>query len=381
MFCSKCGASLVDGAEFCQKCGAQIKKREEAEPQPQVYAQPESVVEAPVRSKAPIIIAVCAAVAVVIIVAAIAIPAIMRHKQNVWEEKVENVLNEVKQCRPFDAEDGQERWQTSDTPTYAEVFEYAINPTWEVTDPNTKELKVDGVASYTNEEVHIYFNSESTMPYSIECGEHKFGYGDITTFINDMFDAYMNNEEFVPLTVPKFIGRINGNTYENKYFGIKLTLPQSNNGNWHFLGDEEIKEMGLPTKDDIYDLIHPSFGDYFVDVIAANGKADIGIHMEYISNYIDDFNTYDECLDAVVSGVIENLGETIGYLSCQIDDEYSFVGGVRFKSFLMEFNTEADGHHYTKFYYAIKDDMVFQIQILVLELSDIAKFESMFSPM
>lgn len=42
MFCPKCGASLVDGAEFCQKCGAQIKKPAEvSEPKPaEVYTEP-----------------------------------------------------------------------------------------------------------------------------------------------------------------------------------------------------------------------------------------------------------------------------------------------------------------------------------------------------
>ena len=382
MFCPKCGANLVDGADFCQKCGAQVKKPAEAEPQqqPQAYAQQEYVAAAaPKRSKAPIIIAVCAAVVAVIIIAAVAIPAIMRHKQDVWEEKVENVLNEVKEYRPIDAEKGQERWQTSDTPTYAEVFDYAINSTWEVTDPNAREVEADGVASYTNEEVHIYFRDDLTTPYKIECGNHSFGYGDITTFINDMFDAYMNNDEFVPLTVPKFLGRIKGNTYENKYLGFKLTLPESDDIYWAFLSDEELKEYGLPTKDDIKDLTNLRSGDYFVDAVAGSdqaGVADIGIHTEYLSSYRNDFDNDDKFIDDSILWTIEQSGCS----SYQIDEEESVIGDLRYKTFWLEINADVDDHYYRKYYYAIKDNMLFQIQMNASELSDFAMLESMFSP-
>lgn len=42
MFCPKCGAKLVDGAEFCSKCGVQLNKPSAVtEPKPaEVYTEP-----------------------------------------------------------------------------------------------------------------------------------------------------------------------------------------------------------------------------------------------------------------------------------------------------------------------------------------------------
>ena len=106
MFCPKCGANLIDGAEFCQKCGAQIKKKEEPAPQQApVYSQPTAApaaVVAPNRSKTPIIIAVCAVVVVLIaaIVAVIAISALKGNDSQVssgygWEENENDTSSDL----------------------------------------------------------------------------------------------------------------------------------------------------------------------------------------------------------------------------------------------------------------------------------------------
>lgn len=60
MFCTKCGNKVADGAKFCDKCGNML------EPSAPVRHQPNVGVKKP-SSKAPIVIGVCAAVAVITI--------------------------------------------------------------------------------------------------------------------------------------------------------------------------------------------------------------------------------------------------------------------------------------------------------------------------
>ena len=120
-------------------------------------------------------------------------------------------------------------------------------------------------------------------------------------------------------------------------------------------------------------------GDYFVDAVAGSdraGVADIGIHMEYLSSYRNDFDNDDKFIDDSILWTIEQSGCS----SYQIDEEESVIGDLRYKTFWLEINADVDDHYYRKYYYAIKDNMLFQIQMNASELSDFAMLESMFSP-
>lgn len=381
MFCPKCGASLVDGADFCQKCGAQVKKEEE--PQPQAYAQQEYVAAAaPKRSKAPIIIAVCAAVVVVIIIAAIAIPVISLRNE---ETQIQNIMTNIKDCRPFDGKLGQERWQTSDTPTYAEVFDYTINPTWDVTDPDDKELRVNGWVSYSLEGISLYFRGDSTSPYMIECGEKTFTKSeDITNFLYDMFDAYMTSEDFIPCTYPKFCGKYNdvryaATVYENKYLGFKLTLPPYDSS-WYFMSDDEMKNFGFTTKDSIEDLSRLYPGDYFVDAAAVNSNSSdiITISMEYEGSEKYGY-TDDELIDVAIEGMYNRFDEINGGTSIQVEEELHTIGGMKCKTLLMEIYQDEIGLFYEKYYVTVKDDVLLYIIIGSADLSEFDYLETLFT--
>ncbi len=82
MFCHKCGASLVDGAEFCTKCGTRIKNREETAPQSEpIYSQPAPEAYTAAPDKKPIIIvSVIAAAAVLVLLLAIIGIASTKHE-------------------------------------------------------------------------------------------------------------------------------------------------------------------------------------------------------------------------------------------------------------------------------------------------------------
>ena len=70
MFCAKCGNKLEDGARFCNECGNVVES-----PMP-VMSQPNVSVKKPL-GKAPLVIGICASVAVLTIFAIVVIAKIV----------------------------------------------------------------------------------------------------------------------------------------------------------------------------------------------------------------------------------------------------------------------------------------------------------------
>ena len=388
MFCPKCGANLIDGAEFCQKCGAQLKKKEEPTPEPeQVYVGPMAAA-APKRSKAPIIIAVCVAVVVLIVTVAIAIPAISRHNT---ETKIENILTNTKECRPFDSEISQERWQTLDTPTYGEIFDYALTLLdWKVTDPATGELTVSGKVYYSRQAINIYFNDQSSLPYRIECDKKTFTDSDeIGKFMLDMADAYMSNKDFIPSTFPEFCGRTNGGIaigteYVNNYFGFKITVPKNDNTDWHFEEDSTIEDYGNPSKKSIEDLSHLDYGDAFSDVMASEHYTGNCVLVNFVylrnSNGILDDYTDEEIIREFMGNISANLIEMD---NCNAStDPYKYgrpltIGETDYLTIEIEYNYYDGRFETVRDYFAVKDGILLFISTAAGSGEELDEIEEM----
>ena len=398
MFCPKCGANLIDGAEFCQKCGAQIKKSTEAvQPQEEqaVNTNPAATVEPPKQkgNKTGIIVAIIVAVVVLIVAGAIGIPAIIRHNR---ESRIERLIEEKKSFQPFSSESDLSRWDSSYVPTYEDIFNFAIpdyyEAEWAVTDLELGEITVTGKADYSGETVQIYFHEYSSYPYKIECGSKTFiGSDETKDFLLDMADAYMNNEEFIPCTFPKFCGKYNSGvsyatSYGNQYFGFRFHLPDDKNSQWGFAEDYMIEEVFEADTKSSVDLSDLEYGTTFVDMVAADGDTGNFIVVQFIYyggsvvGPLAGYSGEDEFMEDFLYSFTSDVSEGT-YIDYSTYGNTAYLGDMKMTT-LEEYVYLDDGTiGYEKDCFALKDDVLILIAFNNYESGDMSEMEAMFSGM
>lgn len=137
---------------------------------------------------------------------------------------------------------------------------------------------------------------------------------------------YENNEKFQ-------IGEIKGDTYENKFFGIKCEI---DNG-WTFSTKEEIAELNNFTMDYLpEDLVeHYENSTHFIDMVASrreNSFENINIFAIKMSkSEIESFDAKKSFEDSLPS-VKETL-ENMGCTNCEFDIIKTTVDGVEYDAY------------------------------------------------
>ncbi|MDE7245136.1 MAG: zinc ribbon domain-containing protein [Oscillospiraceae bacterium] len=160
MFCQKCGARAIDGAEFCQKCGAKLVADTSAE-QPTVSqatqvhqptsSQTNSMSTDKKKSKLPVIIGAVAAVVVLAIVFVVLN----------WEDKIDYVAT-VRAYEPLSSSQGLPY-------TCGEVFDkYIPNAEWDVRKSDDEVfVDISGTATGADSELLITIQIEEAEDHAI----------------------------------------------------------------------------------------------------------------------------------------------------------------------------------------------------------------------
>ena len=136
---------------------------------------------------------------------------------------------------------------------------------------------------------------------------------------------YENNEKFQ-------IGEIKGDTYENKFFGIKCEI---DNG-WTFSTKEEIAELNNFTMDylpeDLVEYYENSTN--FIDMYASSEQSfdNINISAHKLSkSEIESFDAKKNFEQAIPS--LEETFENMGYTDCEFDIIKTTVDGVEYDAY------------------------------------------------
>ena len=136
---------------------------------------------------------------------------------------------------------------------------------------------------------------------------------------------YENNEKFQ-------IGEIKGDTYENKFFGIKCEI---DNG-WTFSTKEEIAELNNFTMDylpeDLVEYYENSTN--FIDMYASREQSfdNINISASKLSkSEIESFDAKKNFEQAIPS--LEETFENMGYTDCEFDIIKTTVDGVEYDAY------------------------------------------------
>jgi len=114
-------------------------------------------------------------------------------------------VDQIKNHQPFETGENKRTWgnvsyiYTLMTPTCEDVFTYYLDPIeWVVDNKNRGSSHVAGILKGTGEEITVYFDSYLT-PYALAVdNEYIEDSGEITDFLYRMFDAYVNENIFVP---------------------------------------------------------------------------------------------------------------------------------------------------------------------------------------
>lgn len=123
-----------------------------------------------------------------------------------WNKMV--YVNAVKNTCPFDTAENRKYWgnisyaYSFTTPDYDEVFNYHIaDLEWTTVNRDRGFVDVTGRLRETNEQITVHFNTSPVNPYEIVFnGTSITDSEDISTFLYNMFDSFVNGEYYVPST-------------------------------------------------------------------------------------------------------------------------------------------------------------------------------------
>lgn len=123
-----------------------------------------------------------------------------------WNKMV--YVNAIKDTCPFDTAENRKYWgnisyaYSFTTPDYDEVFNYQIaDLEWTTVNRDRGTVDVTGRLRETNEQITVHFTASSEIPYEIVFnGTSITDSEDISTFLYNMFDSFVNGEQFAPNT-------------------------------------------------------------------------------------------------------------------------------------------------------------------------------------
>ena len=128
------------------------------------------------------------------------------------------------------------------------------------------------------------------------------------------------------------LGSVNGNTYENKFFGIKCVVDKS----WRFYTSEEIAELNkisLSNFDEDFVEIYKN-RDTFIDMYAGEkgGYNNVNVSVNRLTDEeieaFDSIETLENTID-VLKGTFENMG----YRNCNFEVQKVTVDGKKYDSY------------------------------------------------
>ncbi len=175
-------------------------------------------------------------------------------------------------------------------------------------------------------------------------------------------------------TYDELRGSTLGDVYENEYLGLKFVKPST----WTFSTAEEIAEIAGTTADLLEEggVEEVEVGDEYFDMMASDGETgnNINISLRIVGNTgsVD----YDELLQGIEDS-IDEYGKAIGFTYEFSDRTETTLSGITFH----KFTATADylGISFKQSgYVALKDGVLININITIMDESDIEAVEAMF---